>query len=221
MSARRPTSSGSTRSTRPPSVSQSAQQHAPSTPSGLREAHTAASSPDDTRNAGPPSPDTAPSSPNPSPNTYPVRPESDPAEEDAGEGKPYGFSVLGSRVATETSSLLRKPFEFAPNSPHTGPCNHGTFSPHLESRADSIRSNASERDFGGSPSRSGPESSGDSSNMIGTLLGGIGMKSSSGGGKKKMSTTSYLAERHGIKNTTAMYVLSFLRTHLSCPNCTY
>jgi len=42
--------------------------------------------------------------------------------------------------------------------------------------------------------------------MFGSLLANIGVKNGSPGGKKKMSTTSYLAERHGITNTTAMYV---------------
>jgi hypothetical protein len=40
--------------------------------------------------------------------------------------------------------------------------------------------------------------------MYSSLLGTVGMKNGSGG-KKKMSTTSYLAERHGI-DTRTMYV---------------
>ena len=40
--------------------------------------------------------------------------------------------------------------------------------------------------------------------MFGSLLENVGMNN--GGGKKKMSTTNWLAERHGITKTTSMYV---------------
>jgi hypothetical protein len=84
---------------------------------------------------------------------------------------------------------------------HSGRCDHGTFSPRLDSEAASIRSALG---FGGSPpGRDGGEEG--SKGRWTNFLEGVGVKN--GSGRKKMSTTSYLAERHGITNTTSMYVL--------------
>ncbi|KAF4636680.1 hypothetical protein G7Y89_g1414 [Cudoniella acicularis] len=207
MSARRTTSPGSSHSRHPSII-----QHAPTTPSTLREAHTIADSPEEPRDPNVPGVDMAPSSSNASPNTYPTHLDADPAaddDDDATDGKTWGISNLGGRAISESTSLLRKPFEFVTGSPHGGPCNHGTFSPRLESRADSVRSGYSDG-FGGSPPRSARESGGGSSTMFGSLLENIGMKSGSGNGKKKMSTTSYLAEQHGITNTTTMYLAYYV-----------
>lgn len=208
MSSRRPTSSDSNRT---PSINQAAQQHAPTNPSGLREAHTLSQSPESLRDAGVSGSRTAVSSSNPSPNTYPTHLDTDPAaDDDAIDGRAHGFAGLGSRAVGETTSLLRKPFEFATHTAHAGPCDHGTFSPRLESRTGSIRS-SNDFGFGGSPPRGSRETSGESSSsMFGSLLEGIGLKNGTGAGKKKMSTTQYLAERHGVKNTTTMYVLKII-----------
>jgi hypothetical protein len=188
-------------------VSQNAQQHAPITPSGLRESHTLATSPEETRIIHGASLEYPPSSSEPSPNTYPTHLENDPGAEDEGLDGNTGAQHSGSGAVNETTSLLRKPFEFAVASPHGGPCNHGTFSPRLESRADSVRSGHSGHGFEGFSSRNGRPQSGESStSMLGSLLENIGVKNGTGNGKKKMSTTSYLAERHGITNTTTMYV---------------
>jgi hypothetical protein len=64
--------------------------------------------------------------------------------------------------------------------------------------------------YGGTPTR---DQEGEGSKTIfGSFLGNVGMRN--GGGKKKMSTTNWLAERHGITNTTSMYVfpLSYSKT---------
>lgn len=204
MSSRRPSSplgGSSANSSRNPSIGQH-QHHAPNTPSGLRASVTLARSPEDRldQHGTTTGRRTAPSSTEPSPNTYPTHLETDPdADEHSLDGQPHGASDFGSKVASETTALLRKPFEFVVGTPaHTGPCNHGTFSPRLESRADSVRSGHSGYGFGGSPPRrtgSGEGSGGIFGNMFGP-----------GRASKKMSTTSYLAERHGIKNTRTMYV---------------
>src|SRR6187402_1564359 len=118
MSSRKPPSlhslSSPSGSRNPSIISQNAQHHAPLTPSGLRESHTLARSPEDVREdmhrAGV---RTAPSSSEPSPNTYPTHVDTE-LEEDEGtlDGKGQGLSDLGSKAVTETTALLRKPFEF-------------------------------------------------------------------------------------------------------------
>ncbi|KAH7370501.1 sulfate transporter family-domain-containing protein [Rhexocercosporidium sp. MPI-PUGE-AT-0058] len=192
MSSRRPSSplgGSSPNTSRNPSINQH-YHHAPNTPSGLRASVTLAHSPEDRLDQPGTTTGrrTAPSSSEPSPNTYPTHLETDPdADQHSLDGQPHEASEFGSKVASETTALLRKPFEFVVGTPaHTGPCNHGTFSPRLESRADSMRSGHSGYGFGGSP----PRRAG----------------SGEGSGGKKMSTTSYLAERHGIKNTRTMYL---------------
>jgi hypothetical protein len=195
MSSNRPTNPPSPRSSRSTSVA-----HAPTNPSSLRESHTIAGSPEEQRHASVPE-EAGPSSTEPSPNTYPTHPATE-LEEDG------GIAELGSRAITETTALLKKPFEFIISSPHSGPCNHGTFSPRLESRAESVRSGQTGYSFGGSPNESDrPYSPDRGGSIFGSLMENIGMKNGSGERKKKkMSTTSYLAERHGITNTTSMYV---------------
>jgi hypothetical protein len=100
-------------------------------------------------------------------------------------------------VDDETTALLKKPYEFFGLRPHQGPCTHGTFSPRPDS--DSVRSGISGDGRPGSGSGEGNQ------NIFGSFLETVGMKNGSPG-KKKMSVTNYLAERHGIKNTTTMYV---------------
>ncbi|CAG8949219.1 hypothetical protein HYFRA_00004843 [Hymenoscyphus fraxineus] len=203
MSSRRSTSSDSNRT---PSISQAAQQHAPANPSGLREAYTLSQSPESIRDTGVSGGRTGVSSANASPNIYPSHLDTDPAGDDEAESeRAHGFAGLAGRPVGETTSLLRKPFEFSTNTAHAGQCDHGTFSPSLESRTGSI---TNDYGFGGSAPRDGPERAGSSSSMFGTILGGIGMRN--GTGKKRMSTTQYLAERHGVKNTTTMYVTYYI-----------
>ncbi|KAI9052886.1 hypothetical protein LZ554_003158 [Drepanopeziza brunnea f. sp. 'monogermtubi'] len=194
----------SSSSSRHPSVSQS-QQHAPATPSGLRESSTLTQSPegvretDGTQDGGKAGP-----SSEASPLTYPTHLDHEPdADEQSLDGKSQGINKTGSQAITETTALLRKPFEYAAGTPaHTEPCNHGTFSPRLESRADSVRSANSGFGFGGSPPRrtdSGERAGGAYRSMFGVMRP-----------NKKMSTTSYLAERHGITNTKTMYLTYYV-----------
>lgn len=203
MSSHRPIPPLSPRSSRHTSIA-----HAPTNPSSLRESHTLTGSPEEQRNKSI-TEEGGSSSPETSPNTYPTNPETDP-EADG------GIADLGSKVVSETTALLKKPFEFVKSSPHAGPCNHGTFSPGLQSRAESVRSGQTGYSFGGSPAESDrPFSPERGSSIFGSLMENIGLKNGSGDrGKKKMSTTSYLAERHGITNTTTMYVLPNLFLYL-------
>lgn len=201
MTSRRPTSPPSASSSRTPSVRSQptpAQQHAPLNPSNLREAHTLSISPEDRRAA---ETDTAPSSSEPSPHTHPTHLDTDPsAEGDAVDGGTKGESSFGKAI-TETTALLRKPFELIEHAAHPGPCNHGTFSPRLESRAESIRSNYG---FGGAaPGYGTSDEAEGSESMFGSFLKSVGLTNRSAR-KKKMSTTNWLAERHGITNTTTM-----------------
>jgi hypothetical protein len=125
------------------------------------------------------------------------------ADDDAIDGKTHLLSEIGSKYATETTALLRKPIEFITGHAHPGPCNHGTFSPRLGSRAESVRSG---HGFGGFPSGGGNPGEGEGSRGIfESMMENLGMKNSNGGGKKKMSTTNWLAEQHGITNTRTMY----------------
>jgi hypothetical protein len=143
------------------------------------------------------------SSSEPSPTTLPTHIEEEPGADFGLESGTRDDGTFASRAATETTALLRKPFEFVTHAPHAGPCNHGTFSPGLTSSADSIKSGRSGVDFGELPRRDGrPGSAEGSRSLLGSVLENIGVKN--GSGKKKMSTTSFLAERHGIKNTTTM-----------------
>lgn len=149
-----------------------------------------------------------------SPHTHPTHPHDEPENaadlndeadvDKAGEGD----SSFTTRAVNETTSLLQKPYEFVTGRSYAGSGNHGTFSPRLESRSGSIRS---QDGFGGllgvrgGNGGSRPGSAEGSRSLIGSLMEGVGMKSGNeSGGKKKMSTTSYLAERHGIKHNTGM-----------------
>ncbi|CZT11218.1 related to sulphate transporter proteins [Rhynchosporium agropyri] len=205
MPSRRPPSplaGTSANSSRNSSINQH-QQHAPNTPSGLRASVTLARSPEDRADQQSTTTGrrTAASSSEPSPKTYATHLLSDP---DTEQDSLDGFTQEPSEIEPgETTALLRKPFEFAVGTPaHTGPCNHGTLSPRLESRTDSIRSGYSGYGFGGSPPRrtdSGEARGG----MFGNTFG-------SGRPQKKMSTTSYLAERHGITNKRMMYLTYYI-----------
>jgi len=207
MSSNRPSTPPSARHSRTSSIiSQNPQHHAPQVPSSLREAHIVGS-PEDIRDSR--GPDTAASSSDTSPNTYPTHPNTGPVPDDDEdtEERSHRAGASGSIGASETTALLKRPFEFVSSSPHAGPCNHGTFSPRLESRPDSVRSGLSGHGFGGSPPRSAREAGGSRASTFSGFFENVGLKNGSGSSKKKMSTTSYLAERHGITNTTTMYVL--------------
>jgi hypothetical protein len=210
MTGRRPTSP-STKSFPPPPTTQSSQSHAPLQPSGLREAHTIVASPEEVeREDYTSTPQSRASSSHPSPNTQAVHAAEDGIE--SGDESLVGRLHLGEvpgKLANETTSLLRKPFEFMKPHAHEGSCDHGTFSPRLQSRPQSVRSGISGYGFG-SPTRPSHvrTESGDGAAESRPLLGRLFSKSSPRGSvrshKKKMSTTNYLAELHGITNTTTM-----------------
>jgi hypothetical protein len=85
---------------------------------------------------------------------------------------------------------------------HPGPCDHGTFSPRPGTRQSSGSCSSSKlnfRDtFGGNVGELGS----------GSGLGRLVEARLTGGKHGKMSTTQWLAKRHGLKNTKSMYVRS-------------
>lgn len=205
MSSRRPTSTSAS-SSRNASIISPTQHHAPATPSGLRESVTVARSLENVREnvreqdgTHDEQQETSPSAPTAS-RTHPTHDDQQPdTHAHRLDGRPQGTAENGNDAATETTALLRKPFEFTVGtSAHNGPCDHGTFSPRLESRTNSLRSANSGFGFGGSPPRRTGSGEGGGS-VFGSMFG---VRRSN----KKMSTTSYLAERHGITNTRRMYV---------------
>ncbi|KAF7860461.1 hypothetical protein EAF04_008587 [Stromatinia cepivora] len=208
MTASRPPGSPPLRpNSRTPSLrSQSISQFTPTHPSGLRESYTIATSPEATRHFEGDGTDDGrdENSRNDNeqhlPHAHPTRPDTSDSIDDELDGHAHGQTGLGRKITDETTALLRKPLEMIGNAAHPGPCNHGTFSPRLESRADSVRS------FGGSAPMS-PDGNGEASDgMIGGLLKGLGVRNGSIAKPKRMSTTSWLAEQHGITNTTGMYI---------------
>lgn len=191
---------------------QASQSHAPLQPSGLREAHTLVASPDEVENDDTTKAlESQESSVHPSPNTRATQ-----SNEESGDESLIGRLNLGdlpSRATNETTALLRKPIELIKPYAHDGSSDHGTFSPRVESRPQSVRSGTSSYGIGYPFRGHAREGSGDSAAVGGTrperpLLGRLFTKSSPLGStrshKKKMSTTSYLAEVHGITNTTTM-----------------
>jgi hypothetical protein len=90
-------------------------------------------------------------------------------------------------------------------------CNHGAMSPRPWSVRSygTVSSNMSRTGFGG-PYPGTPGSSDPAQALLGE---GVGRKLP---GKKKRSTTKYLAERHGVKNQTLMYVFT---RRLECVIC--
>lgn len=191
-------------------------QHAPLTPSGLRETQTLSVSPDDTRDeraeasGSEISPGTSPAQVGGDhridsvPKLPTITAEGEDSEDEdhkrRNEGGPAHENIsllgqFGEEVARETTSLLRKPIEFVTHHAHSGPCNHGTFSPQPNSRAASIKGNdGNNNDSNGSGSR------GIFGSIADSLVG------SGSNVAKKMSTTARLAEEHGIKNSSVMYV---------------
>lgn len=144
------------------------------------------------------------SSSHPSPNTRAADGEEE-AESESAVGRLH-LGDLPSRVVNETTSLLKKPLDFMKPHVHDGPCDHGTFSPRLQSRPQSVRSGISGYGFGRS-SHARTESADETTEgrpLLGRLFSKSSPRESVRSHKKKMSTTNYLAELHGITNTTTM-----------------
>ncbi|TGO48077.1 hypothetical protein BCON_0252g00050 [Botryotinia convoluta] len=202
-----PTSPPLRPNSRTPSLrNQNVSQFTPTHPSGLRESFTLATSPEATRHVEEDGTNerndenSRNDNDQPLPHAHPTRADTSASTDDGLDGYTHEHTGFGGKLSDETTALLRKPFEPIGNAAHPGPCNHGTFSPRLESRADSVRS------FGGSAPVS-PNGNGEASDgLIGGLLKGLGVRNGPRAKPKRMSTTSWLAEQHGITNTTGMYI---------------
>ena len=192
----------------PPSPGRSnAQSHAPATPSGLRQSYTprdsegraAGGSGSGSGSSAPPSPDASPE----------VRPRLGVDGVDADDAPQAGPSVSASasarRPPTETTALLKGLLEERECS-HEGQCNHGTFSPRPGSPVASVRSSETDRDSAEDSDAGLP--------LIDSLITTVtGSKNVSWRRRwarnmrsKKMSRSSQLAERHGVKDTGFMSV---------------
>jgi hypothetical protein len=124
--------------------------------------------------------------------------------EEIGESRGSLLQDLGARAeeaAKETTALLGNSIEYVSDYVHPGPCSHGTFSPRPNSRVGSIRSGTD-----GNKGVSDSSGSGSGSGGRRRLLGGIADGIVLGVGKKR-STTARLAEEHGIKTSSVMYVV--------------
>lgn len=173
-------------------------QHAPVTPSALRESHTLSGSPEEPRSLQSDSsglPDTAPSHREPPPRTRPAHVE---MGHGANTEQERGAIATQSEGANERTTLLRRPFEIINNPAHAGPCNHGTFSPRVESPEGSILGHGESA----SASHRGDREDG-SRSLLSRLYSRVGISERR---KNKIRTTNRLAEAHGITNTTSMYV---------------
>jgi len=171
----------------PPTGRASVQDHTPAHPSGLRQSHTASSygSIDEARTID---------------NTS-VSPRSRPVHE-ARENAP-SLSLAGPSgqrhdAPSETTSLLGETFSEAGEHVHDGPCNHGTLSPKPGSPAHSL--GADSHIHSGSESDSAVPSitrAGDGNRRRWKRFASS-MRS------KKMSTSTVLAQRHGVKASALM-----------------
>ncbi len=193
-------------------------QHAPLTPSGLRETQTLSGSLNEARDehaeasGSEVSPGTSPAKvgyhgKDSVPKLPTITAEDDDSGDEDHEGHKEGgpaheiTSLLGQfgqrtgEAARETTSLLQRPIEFVTHHAHPGPCNHGTFSPQPHSRAASIKSNDGNKN---DENRSGPRG------IFGSIADGLAGTGSNVA--KKMSTTARLAEEHGIKTSSTMLV---------------
>ncbi|KAI9783792.1 MAG: hypothetical protein M1839_003128 [Geoglossum umbratile] len=108
--------------------------------------------------------------------------------------------IIGPEEVSAFTHLLTRRSSHA----HPGPCDHGTFSPRPPTR-DSFGSYSSSRlkfrDTFGDPEWDGhPGEPGDSSGLAGLVEARLT------GGRKKMSTTQWLARRHGLSHTKSMYI---------------
>ncbi|OAA65168.1 sulfate transporter [Niveomyces insectorum RCEF 264] len=198
--------------------------HTPSNPSGLRQSFTlssssSSSSPRNTQTASRSPPD----SPQPSPRTRPtVLSGNDDVADDvhlsrAGPSEPRPFVQLGSTgPPSETTALLQDVLDDRRCS-HSGPCNHGTFSPRPASPDESGDSTDTGFDDSAVDGPSTPMPILDG--LISTITGSRNSRSwrrslARKVRSKKMSTSSVLAERHGLTDTSSMWVPPFLL--LSC-----
>ncbi len=102
--------------------------------------------------------------------------------------------------STETTALLGATLDFREHA-HEGPCNHGAFSPRPTSPSSSIQGD----------SVSASESEAEAPGIDGAIAAGSSRKRRSWKRRwaskiksKKMSTSSALAQRHGVKDSALM-----------------
>ncbi|KAI0856085.1 putative sulfate transporter [Xylaria cubensis] len=188
-----PSPTQSSQPTRPPPAEAQSQQpqqlppqqphhhhHAPSTPSGLRRSHTVSES-------GSEHDESAADTSSRQRENSPPPPTTDNADDTAD-------------ASNETTSLLHH------ERAHDGPCNHGTFSPratspplryaHIESERASLLGSDGSATLGDTPS---PPPKAGWRRTIANM-----MKS------KKMTTSSALAERHGVQDSWYMYLSYYI-----------
>ncbi|KAK1749766.1 sulfate transporter family-domain-containing protein [Echria macrotheca] len=183
---------------RPQPRSVASHDHTPIHPSGLRQSHTAASyeSLDQARNPRD-SPELSPRSP-----PVPGHGDNIPPMTLAGPSNRH------SAEATETTALLGDTLLGMGEQAHEGPCNHGTFSPRPMSPTDSITADShihSESESDGLPAIDGTLSA-DARKKRRDWKKQLASKMKS----KKMSTSSILAQRHGISDSALMYLSYYL-----------
>ncbi|EAQ88627.1 hypothetical protein CHGG_05246 [Chaetomium globosum CBS 148.51] len=159
------------------------QDHTPAHPSGLRQTYTASSSSSVSDTAG----------------------QASSTRRDAGPSNRHGAGP-SRQHATESTSLLGATLDFREEA-HEGPCNHGTFSPRPASPSGSLPGDWL------SPSESETEAS--VPGIDGTVSEGSRRRSwkrrwASKMRSKKMSTSSALAEQHGVKDSALMYLSYYL-----------
>jgi hypothetical protein len=195
----------------PSTASQSrVRQHAPTGPSHLRETYEPPPTPLDRRQSA--------SETSFSPGAYPVKVD-DSGIEPLNEGSSTADdprSAMGIEEQPDedarTHLLHQHPYDYT--AAHEGDCNHGTFSPRPGTRntQTSFDSSHSRHRFGGRyPGELGKGVAGSSSNTHGLIGDAFADGILGPGDGKKMSTTQWLAKRHGVKNTRLMSV--FLNTY--------
>lgn len=170
----------------------SSSNHAPATPSGLRQSYTASSS------------DTSLS-----PEYMRSSASQEPSESESSFSLPRR-PINPDRLPSETTGLLSD--ALYRDHAHEGPCDHGTFSPRPASPSTSFGRPLNSQNDSRAPS---PGASSESSlPIIDSVVAFVSAKGASDWKKrwarkmrsKTMSTSSELAERHGVKDNAFMYV---------------
>ncbi len=164
---------------------------APVRPSGLRQSF---------------SYDGPPSNPELSPKSLPqIHIDGDDDVEDMAQAGPSEPGLLSRSPpsATESTALLRSVLD-ARECSHADQCNHGTFSPRPGSPTASLQSSDTGQGSGSDSNSSAPLIDGFISSIAGRGHAGWRRKWARKMRSMKMSTSSQLAERHGVEDTTLM-----------------